>query len=47
MNRKAAELGIDQFAFMNASGWPDDNHYSTCRDLALLALALIRDFRTT
>ena len=30
--------------FMNASGLPDPQHYSTARDLHLLAAALIRDF---
>lgn len=44
MNQKAAELGMKNSHFMNASGWPDDNHYSTCHDLTILAQALIRDF---
>lgn len=44
MNRKAKELGMENSNFMNASGWPDDNHYSTAHDLAVLALALINDF---
>lgn len=44
MNQKARELGMMNSHFMNASGWPDDNHYSTCHDLAILAVALIRDF---
>ncbi len=44
MNRKAAELGMKDSHFTNASGWPDDNHYSTARDLTLLGIALIRDF---
>lgn len=44
MNRKAKELGMMNSNFMNASGWPDPNHYSTCHDLALLGMALIRDF---
>ena len=26
------------------NGMPDDNHYSTCRDLALLAQRMITDF---
>jgi D-alanyl-D-alanine carboxypeptidase (penicillin-binding protein 5/6) len=30
--------------FVNATGWPDDNHYSTCRDLATLASHIINDF---
>ena len=44
MNRKAKELGMLNSNFMNASGWPDDNHYSTCHDLATLTLALIRNY---
>lgn len=30
--------------FVNASGWPDPEHYTTARDLAILALRLIREF---
>ena len=44
MNRKAQELGMTNSNFMNASGWPDENHYSTCHDLATLAKALIHNF---
>jgi D-alanyl-D-alanine carboxypeptidase (penicillin-binding protein 5/6) len=44
MNREAARLGMKNTKFMNASGLPDPQHYSTARDLALLAAALIRDF---
>lgn len=44
MTRKAKQLGMKNSNFMNASGWPDDNHYSTAEDLAILAQALIRDF---
>ena len=44
MNKKAAELGMKSSHFMNASGWPDPNHYSTARDLATLALHQIHDF---
>lgn len=44
MTRKAKELGMTESNFMNASGWPDDNHYSTARDLTLLGRAIIRDF---
>ncbi len=44
MNAKAAQLGMKDSHFTNASGWPDDNHYSTAHDLALLSVALIRDF---
>lgn len=44
MNKKAAELGMKNSHFMNASGWPDPEHYSTPRDMAIMALGLIRDF---
>ncbi len=44
MTRKAKELGMDSSNFMNASGWPDPNHYSTARDLSVLARAIIADF---
>jgi len=44
MNREAARLGMKNTNFMNATGLPDAQHYSTARDLYLLAAALIRDF---
>jgi D-alanyl-D-alanine carboxypeptidase (penicillin-binding protein 5/6) len=44
MNREAERLGMKNSKFMNASGLPDPQHYSTARDLYLLASALIRDF---
>jgi D-alanyl-D-alanine carboxypeptidase (penicillin-binding protein 5/6) len=44
MNREAERLGLKGTKFMNASGLPDPQHYSTARDLYLLAAALIRDF---
>lgn len=44
MTAKAHELGMKNTNFVNASGWPDDNHYSTARDLATMGVALIRDF---
>lgn len=44
MNKKAAELGMTNTRFANSSGLPDINHYSTLRDLTLLAMALIRNF---
>jgi D-alanyl-D-alanine carboxypeptidase (penicillin-binding protein 5/6) len=44
MNREARRLGMRNTNFTNASGLPDPRHYSTARDLALLAAALIRDF---
>jgi len=44
MNREAERLGMKNSKFMNASGLPDPQHFSTARDLYLLATALIRDF---
>ena len=46
MNREAARLGMKNSKFMNSSGLPDAQHYSTAQDLYLLAAALIRDFPT-
>jgi D-alanyl-D-alanine carboxypeptidase (penicillin-binding protein 5/6) len=44
MNHEAQRLGLRNTQFRNATGLPDPQHYSTARDLALLARALIRDF---
>ena len=44
MNREAARLGMKNSRFMNATGLPNPQHYSTAQDLQLLASALIRDF---
>ena len=46
MNHEAQRLGLGNSHFMNATGLPDPQHYSTARDLARLAQALIRDFPT-
>ncbi len=44
MNRKAAEFGMKNTQFRNASGLPDPNHYASARDLATLAQRLLADF---
>jgi D-alanyl-D-alanine carboxypeptidase (penicillin-binding protein 5/6) len=44
MNKEGQRLGLKGTSFANSSGWPDPKHYSTARDLALLATAVIRDF---
>lgn len=44
MNIRAKEIGLTDSHFMNATGWPDPEHYSTPRDLAILAYRLIKDF---
>jgi serine-type D-Ala-D-Ala carboxypeptidase (penicillin-binding protein 5/6) len=44
MNKQAAKLGMKSTHFMNATGLPDKDHYTTAQDLMTLATALIRDF---
>jgi D-alanyl-D-alanine carboxypeptidase (penicillin-binding protein 5/6) len=44
MTAKARELGMENTQFRNASGWPNPDHYTTARDLATLAEALISRF---
>ena len=45
MNQYAAQLGMSNSHFTNASGLPDPNHYSTAHDIGLLARAVIHDYR--
>jgi D-alanyl-D-alanine carboxypeptidase (penicillin-binding protein 5/6) len=50
MNRSAQRMGLKDTNFLNSSGYfegPAPNHYSTARDLARLAAALIRDHPET
>jgi len=44
MNREAQRLGMKATSFRNSTGLPDPQHYTTARDLATLASALVRDF---
>ena len=44
MNTKAKEFGMTGTHFANSSGWPDPDHYTTARDLAILARHVIADF---
>jgi D-alanyl-D-alanine carboxypeptidase (penicillin-binding protein 5/6) len=44
MNFYARELGMENSNFVNATGLPDENHYSTARDVALLSQAIISEF---
>lgn len=44
MNAKAAELGMSNSHFLNATGWPMDGHYMSARDVATIAMHLIHDF---
>jgi len=44
MNKKAHELGMTHTHFVNATGFPAKNHYSSAMDMAKLGAALFRDF---
>jgi D-alanyl-D-alanine carboxypeptidase (penicillin-binding protein 5/6) len=44
MNAYAAELGMSGSNFTNSTGLPDDDHYTTALDLAILASAVIKEF---
>jgi len=44
MNQYASALGMLSSNFVNVTGLPDDNHYSTARDLSTLARAIISEF---
>ncbi len=44
MNQYAAALGMHSSHFENATGLTSEQHYSTARDLATLARAIIREF---
>jgi len=43
MNAHAARLGMTGSHFVNSTGMPDDDHYTTAHDMAILGQALIRD----
>ena len=44
MNDQARQLGMLDTHFMNATGMPDPDHYTTASDIMKMAVALIRDF---
>jgi D-alanyl-D-alanine carboxypeptidase (penicillin-binding protein 5/6) len=44
MNRYARELGMTGTNFVNSYGWPHEEHYTTARDIAILARHLIQEF---
>jgi D-alanyl-D-alanine carboxypeptidase (penicillin-binding protein 5/6) len=43
MNETAERLGMKNSHFMNATGLPHPEHYSSARDMAILARAIIRE----
>lgn len=44
MNKEAQRLGMKNTHFVNATGLPEEQHYSSAADLAILAAAIVRDF---
>ena len=44
MNKEALRLGMKNTHYVNATGLPDPQHFTTANDLSILATALIRDF---
>jgi D-alanyl-D-alanine carboxypeptidase (penicillin-binding protein 5/6) len=44
MNQYAAQLGMSGTHYIDSSGLPNADHYTTARDVALLSRALIRDY---
>ncbi|MCG6939873.1 MAG: D-alanyl-D-alanine carboxypeptidase [Thiohalocapsa sp.] len=44
MNRNAKRLGMTNSHFVNVTGLPDPEHYTTPRDIAKVAAAIIREY---
>lgn len=44
MNQQAKQLGMQNSAFKNSTGWPAEGHVTTARDIAILARAMIKNF---
>ncbi len=44
MNQYATELGMENTNFVNSTGWPDPQHLTTARDIAILSAVIIREF---
>jgi D-alanyl-D-alanine carboxypeptidase (penicillin-binding protein 5/6) len=44
MNDESARLGLTNSNFMNTNGWPEDEHYMSARDIAILSMALATEF---
>ena len=44
MTARAAELGLTNSVFKNATGWPKEGHVMSARDIGILSLRLINDF---
>jgi D-alanyl-D-alanine carboxypeptidase (penicillin-binding protein 5/6) len=44
INQKAREIGLTNSFFKNASGWPEEGHLMSVRDIATLSRRTIQDF---
>ena len=44
MNQYAGSLGMAGTSFLNSTGWPEEGHVTTARDISKLALAVIQEF---
>ncbi|NQZ54806.1 MAG: D-alanyl-D-alanine carboxypeptidase [Piscirickettsiaceae bacterium] len=44
MNQYAQQLGMVNTNYRNSTGLPDEDHYTTAKDIAILSAATIRDF---
>lgn len=44
MNKEAQRLGMTHTHFVTSTGLPDPQHYTTAKDLSLIAAASLRDF---
>ena len=44
LNEKSRQLGMENSHFVNATGWPAEDHYSTPKDLMILSERMIEDF---
>jgi D-alanyl-D-alanine carboxypeptidase (penicillin-binding protein 5/6) len=44
MNQYSRNLGMTSSNWVNSTGWPADDHYTTARDLAVLTRALVLNF---
>ncbi len=44
MNQKASELGLENTNFVNTSGLHEEEHYTTAKDISIMALHLIQNY---
>ncbi len=44
MNETAKKIGLTNSNFVNSTGWPDEGHYMSAKDIAVLARQIIKNF---